>query len=353
MSWQQRLVERWQQPRAGPLLIALRPLSWLYGSLAALHRSLYSLGLRSTRRAPRPVVVVGNLVAGGAGKTPAVIALVGQLQSLGQRPGVISRGHGRADDAVRLVERTSAADAVGDEPLLIHLRTGVPVAVGRDRVAAAEALCAAHPEVDLIVADDGLQHLGLARELQILVFDDRGAGNGRLLPAGPLRQSMPASLPEHTLVLYTHGRASTPLPGAVGERSLAGFTPLADWWQGAAPRPEAIGELLGKPLLAAAGLARPEPFFRMLERLGLVIGRVALPDHARFDPLPWPSRTPDVVVTEKDAVKLRPDAIGATRVWVATLDFRLPPDFGRQVLHRLEQTAGRGDNDANGAKGTP
>jgi tetraacyldisaccharide 4'-kinase len=344
LSWQQRLVERWQQPRPGPLLLALRPLAWLYGALAALHRSLYSLGLRAPRRAPRPVVVVGNLVAGGAGKTPAVIALVEQLQALGRRPGVISRGHGRADDAVRLVTRDSSAEAVGDEPLLVHLRTGVPVAVARDRIAAADALCAAFPEVDLIVADDGLQHLRLARDMQIIVFDDRGAGNGLLLPAGPLRQRLPTALPERTLVLYTHGRASTPLPGAVGERQLAGFAPLADWWQGAAPRPEAIDALRGRALLAAAGLARPEAFFRMLERLGLVIGRVALPDHARFRPLPWPAHTPDVVVTEKDAVKLRPDAVGATRVWVARLDFRLPPEFGREVLAQL----GRG-----GAEGPP
>ncbi|NRF70063.1 tetraacyldisaccharide 4'-kinase [Aquincola sp. S2] len=336
MSWQQRLVEQWQQPRPGALLLALRPLAWVYGALAAAHRALYASGLRRARRAPRPVIVVGNLVAGGAGKTPAVIALVEQLRALGRRPGVLSRGHGRQDDGVRLVSRDSTADAVGDEPLLIHLRTGVPVAVGRDRVAAAEALCAAFADIDLLIADDGLQHLALQRELQILVFDDRGAGNHQLLPAGPLRQPMPDSLPERTLVLYSHGVQSTPLPGALGERRLAGFTPLADWWNGAAPQAAALDALRARPLLAAAGLARPEPFFRMLEALGLRIGRMALPDHARFDALPWPASTPDVIVTEKDAVKLRPDAVGTTRVWVATLDFRLPPDFGRNVLDRLE-----------------
>jgi tetraacyldisaccharide 4'-kinase len=323
-------------PLAGLLL---RPLSWLYGTLAALDRWTFTSGLRAVRQAPRPLIVVGNLVAGGAGKTPAVMALVTQLQALGRRPGVVSRGHGRSADGVHVVRRDDPADESGDEPLLIHLRTGAPVAVGRDRAAAASALCQAHPEVDLLIADDGLQHHALARDVQVLVFDDRGAGNGRLLPAGPLRQRLPATLPAATHVLYTHGRESTALPGAIGHRRLAGLTLLAPWWAGAGPEPGAAAALSGRPVWAAAGLARPEPFFAMLEALGLALHRLPLPDHDRFDRLPWPADADDVIVTEKDAVKLPPDCAGSTRVWVATLDFDVPIEFTRQLLRHLPAPA--------------
>lgn len=333
------LLDQWQAPRPSLALQLLRPLAALFGLLAGLHRLSYACGLRRRRRAPRPLIVVGNLVAGGAGKTPAVMALVTGLRSLGRRPGVISRGHGRDDAGVRIVSRSSRPAEVGDEPLLIHLRTGVPVAVGRDRVAAAEALCRAHPQIDLLIADDGLQHHALARDLQVLVFDDRGAGNGWLLPAGPLRQALPARMPVATVVLYTHGEASTPLPGAIGRRRLAGLTLLEDWWAGHSAQAGALDLLRGRPVLAAAGLARPEPFFAMLEQLGLDLRRLPLPDHARFDPLPWPADTPEVIVTEKDAVKLPPGCGGTTRIWVATLDFDVPTDFAGQLLQQLARTA--------------
>jgi tetraacyldisaccharide 4'-kinase len=336
-------LEAWlQQQWAAPTLAAsllLRPLALVYQLLSCLHRWQYTIGLRRPRHAPRPVIVVGNLVAGGAGKTPTVLALVRQLQALGHRPGVISRGHGRSDTGVQTVGRDSTAAEVGDEPLLIHLRSGAPVAVGRDRLAAARALCEAHPEIDLLIADDGLQHHALARELQVLVFDDRGAGNGRLLPAGPLRERLPHSLPPRTHVLYTHGAASTPLPGTKGTRRLGGLTPLAAWWAGESPDPQAWARLAGSPVWAAAGLARPESFFAMLEAQGMQVLRLPLPDHASFDTLPWPADAQDVVVTEKDAVKLHPARCGGARVWVATLDFDVPTDFARQLLQRLAAPA--------------
>lgn len=322
------ITAQWSGPRIRWGARLLQPLSWLYAGLAALHRGLYRHGLRATGRAPVPVLVVGNLVAGGAGKTPTVMALVDLLRRQGWTPGVISRGHGRQGAGVLAVTRLSAAVDVGDEPLLIHLRSGAPVVVGRDRVAAAQALCRAHPAVDILVADDGLQHHRLHRDAALWVFDDRGAGNGLRLPAGPLREALPATLPPHTLVLYTADRATTPLPGLTGRRQLAGVVPLDAWWHGEhAPADGGWPALQGRPLLAAAGLARPEPFFAMLEARGLQISRWPLPDHARFDPLPWPAGTPDVVVTEKDAVKLTPGPVAGTRVWVATLDFQPEPAF--------------------------
>lgn len=318
------LMRQWVRPRPTLLARLLQPLSWLYGGLAALHRWR---SLRQAQRAPVPVLVVGNLITGGAGKTPTVLALLPRLQALGFRPGVISRGYGRQGDGLREVTRASTAAEVGDEPLLIHLRSGVPVMVGADRVAAARALCAVHPELNLLVADDGLQHHRLARDAELWVFDERGAGNGLLLPAGPMRQALPATLPPQAMVLYTAPRPSTPLPGACGQRQLGALRRLDDWWAGppmAGNSGEADGwqALRDRPVLAAAGLARPEPFFAMLEARGLRIQRMPLPDHHGFATLPWPEGTGDVVVTEKDAVKLRPGHTGGARVWVAALDFR-------------------------------
>ena len=303
---------------------ALRPLAALYGVLARLHRALsrpQGVGV--------PVVVVGNLIVGGAGKTPTTIAVLRLLCALGWRPGVVSRGHGRSNTALVAVRRDSLASDCGDEPLLIHLRTGVPVTVASDRVAAARALCAAHPDVNIIVADDGLQHHRLARELQIIVFDERGAGNGLLLPAGPLREPLPRQVPAASIVLYNALRVSTPLPGWLATRRQLGVLPLADWWRGAKPVADSWRLLQGRPLLAAAGTAAPERFFDMLRVQGLQVSATrALPDHHAFDTLPWRDDTADVVITEKDAVKLRPERVAqggsVTRVWVVPLD--LEPD---------------------------
>ncbi len=327
------LTPLWTGPRPSVGARLLQPLSWLYGTTAAAHRGVYQLGLRRVQRAPAPLLVVGNLVAGGAGKTPAVMAVLTLLRQQGWTPGVVSRGHGRTGKSVQQVSRQSDAASVGDEPLLIHLRSGAPVAVGADRAAAARALCAAHPGVDILVADDGLQHHRLHHDMALLVFDARGAGNGLLLPAGPLREPLPQRLAAHQRVLYNAALPSTALPGCTATRRLAGVQPLADWWAGL-PLPADGGwpallgrPLHGAPLLAAAGLAQPEPFFQMLEAQGLRIQRLPLADHHHFSPLPWPADTASVVLTEKDAVKLRPERVGRTQVWVARLDFLPEPAF--------------------------
>jgi tetraacyldisaccharide 4'-kinase len=319
--------------RSRPTLVAqaLRPLSWLYLAMAHLQRSV-----AMRQAAPVPVIVVGNLVVGGAGKTPTVIALVQALQAAGRHPGVLSRGYGRQASDVAEVHPGSAATAVGDEPLLIHRRTGVPVWVGANRLAAARALCAAHPGVDVLVSDDGLQHHALARVAELVVFDDRGVGNGLLLPAGPLRQPLPAQVPAHAQVLYTGTRASTTLPGALAGRALRLAWPLAAWWQKDAHAARPISELRGHTVLAAAGLAAPDKFFAMLVAAGLHLQRLPLPDHASFDPLPWPTtEAADVLVTEKDAVKLLPGRPGTDRVWVVPLDFTLPAELVRSLIALL------------------
>lgn len=316
----------------GPLACLLWPLSLLYRALMALRRQAYRLGLASSMRMPRPVLVVGNRIAGGAGKTPTVLALLDHLRAEGWRPGVVSRGHGRSTHGLLAVTPGMAPGAAGDEPLLIRLRSGVPVVVGRDRVAAARALLSAYPDVDLVVADDGLQHLRLARDVEVLVFDARGTGNGWLLPAGPLREPLGvASSAGARLVLYNAPAPSTDLPGFRAERSLAGAVALADWWRGMPATAEQLDGLRGRPLLACAAIAQPHTFFALLRAQGLAFETLALPDHAGFDSLPWPDTAHDVIVTEKDAVKLSAERLvrerPGTRVWVAPLDFRPEPAF--------------------------
>ena len=318
------LQRQWWTQRPTASAQALRPLAALYGRLARWHR------LASRPQAiDVPVIVVGNLIVGGAGKTPTTIATVRLLRAFGWKPGVVSRGYGRRSSGLLEVTRETAARECGDEPLLIRLRTGVPVMVGRDRVAAARALRKAHPEIDIVVADDGLQHHRLARDLDIVVFDERGVGNGLLLPAGPLREPLPAERSSRTLVLYNAAKPSTTMPGWMATRRLAGVLPLADWWRGELPLRESWQALQQRPLLAVAGLANPERFFEMLRDQGLqLLHTRALPDHHSFAALPWRSDTPDVLVTEKDAVKLplerMAQAESATRVWVVPLD--LEPD---------------------------
>ena len=319
----------------GAASTTLLPLSWAFRGVVELRRRLFRQGVLASHRLPVPVIVVGNLIVGGAGKTPTVIAIVDLLRRHGRAPGIVSRGYGRDESEVREVRGDSEASRVGDEPLLLARRTGVPVFVGSDRVAAGHALLQAHPSVDVIISDDGLQHLALGRDIEVLVFDDRGTGNDRLLPAGPLREPLPRQPQANQLVLYSAGVASTPLSGFLGRRTLAGVAALADWWRGEPPSLPALEALRGKTVVAAAGLARPAGFFTMLRERGLEVVERPLPDHHDFRVLPWPVTTGDVVVSEKDAVKIDPARRIGSRIWVATLDFDPEPAFDQALLALL------------------
>jgi tetraacyldisaccharide 4'-kinase len=319
----------------GPLARMLWPVSVVFGVVAAARRALYRSGLLRSQRVPANVVVVGNLIAGGAGKTPVVMALIASLRARGYQPGVVSRGYGATVDGVFEVTRHVRAATCGDEPLLLHLRSGAPVVIGRDRVAAARTLLRLHPAIDVIVSDDGLQHLRLARDAQVLVFDERGVGNGWLLPAGPLRERLPLAVPARTLVVYNAASPSTPLPGSLARRALTGAVGLKAWRAGQLPSITALEALRGRPLVAAAGVASPERFFTMLRSHGLSITPMPLPDHHAYATLPWPPDTADVIVTEKDAVKLDATTIGHTRVWVAPLDFALDAAFDAALFALL------------------
>ena len=329
-AWlEHRLRHAWMQ--RGPLAWLLAPLALLHGALLALRRALYRLGGLRTERLPVPVVVVGNVVAGGAGKTPTTLVLAAHLRALGWRPGIVSRGHGRASDDCREVTPESDPRAVGDEPLLLRRRAGVPVFVARRRAEAARALLAAHPATDLLLCDDGLQHLALARDVEVVVFDARGAGNGWLLPAGPLREPWPrrapsARAPSPPAELLLRTEPGPPLPRPAGAHLYAGQRALAPEAVRADGRRVPLAALQGLPLAAVAGIARPEAFFDMLRAAGLTLATTeALPDHYNFDSS---SRLPDtrqmLICTEKDALKLwrrRPDALAVPLMLEVPADF--------------------------------
>jgi tetraacyldisaccharide 4'-kinase len=323
--WQTKLLVAWQSRHV--LACLLWPLSLLYRLLVRLRLALYRGGVLSATRLPVPLVVVGNVVAGGSGKTPVVIALVEGLQARGLKVGVVSRGYGRRSKACVAVQVDSTPHEVGDEPLLIHRRTQAPVFVAPSRVQAAQSLLATHPETDLIISDDGLQHLSLQRELEIGVFDDRGVGNGWLLPAGPLREPWPRHLdlivhtgqtPRFEGFLATRTLSSQGIDGSGQQRDLSSLQQAPD----------------ARPLMAIAAIAQPERFFEMLRQQGLHLDRtLALPDHDDFQH--WSSQTAQgyqILCTEKDAVKLWPLEPQALAV---PLQCSLGPDFEQALLALL------------------
>jgi len=309
----------------GPAAWALWPLSLAYGALVALRRALYQLRVLRTEHPGVPVIVVGNVIAGGAGKTPVVIALVRHLQAQGWQPGVISRGYGRITRDCRAVHPDSPALEVGDEPALIARATKAPVFVAPLRITAARALLTAHPGTDILVCDDGLQHLALARDLEICIFNSDGVGNGFLLPAGPLREPWPRRV---DWVLHAGAPPAGSAPNFALQRRLAPHALRADG------RQVPLASLRGDPVHAVAAVARPEEFFAMLRAQGLQLaGAEALPDHDDFNG--WKRFTDKrltLICTEKDAVKLwplHPDALAVPlELWIdpafmAALDARL------------------------------
>ena len=311
----------------GPLACALWPLAALHSLLVRLRWLAYRRKWLKTESFPIPVLVIGNVVAGGAGKTPLVIALVRHFQSRGLRVGVVSRGYGREGDGCHEVYLNTPVRRSGDEPALIKQATQAVVFVAKNRVEAVRCLLHAHPDTALVICDDGLQHYALHRDLEIVVFDDRGLGNGWLLPAGLLREPWQARQCRGIdLVLHT-GQAPA-FAGFTSLRQLARFAVAADG--GKVP----LTELVGQPLVALAGIATPAAFFAMLSSLGLHLDQtVALPDHYQFPQ--WDRNffanacvNYTVLCTEKDAVKLFATGIPPTQVVLAVpLEFTPEPAF--------------------------
>jgi tetraacyldisaccharide 4'-kinase len=300
----------------------LWPASCLYALINAARRLLYRARILPVAALEVPVIVVGNVIAGGGGKTPLVMVLVAHLREKGVVAGVISRGYGRHGSAPQEVFPDTPMQESGDEPALIKRSTGAAVFVANRRVDAGRALLAVHPETDVIIADDGLQHFALDRDIEIVVFDDRGLGNGWLLPAGPLRQAWPLSANSLPIVLHTGAHAA-----------FAGFTSireLDDHAISADGRQVALASLIDQPLVAIAGIANPDAFFRMLRLRGLTLATtVPLPDHDDLADIKLDQYTGRTVLcTEKDAVKLfRKPRPAGVELLAVPLRFMPEPSF--------------------------
>lgn len=324
------LVEQWYSPRA-PLW--LLPLSWLFSLLVRLRRLAYRSGVFRSERLPVPVIVIGNISVGGAGKTPLVVWLVKQLQLAGYRPGIITRGYGgQAQQWPQQVTPESDPVMVGDEPVLLAQRCGCHIVAAPDRVAAARALLQ-NSACDIVISDDGLQHYRLQRDVEIVVVDGaRRFGNGHLLPAGPLRE--PLSRLQQVDHVVANGAAQS---GEVKMQLVPGrLISLSD-----DNRSAALAEFHGQQVHAVAGIGNPGRFFELLKNSGLSVIEHPFPDHHGFaagdlsfgDDLP-------VLMTEKDAVKCRPYADG--RMWYLPVEAQLDESFARSLMQRIKNLTGKG-----------
>ncbi|GAB1393816.1 tetraacyldisaccharide 4'-kinase [Rhodocyclaceae bacterium] len=321
-------MQCWQQ--RGLLARLLLPVGWLFFALVRLRRLAYERGWLRSKRLPIPVVVIGNLVAGGAGKTPLTLWLAKHLQLLGRHPGIVSRGYGRADAAIQKVGADRTASEVGDEPLLLAQRSGCPVFVGADRTAAAEQLLQAHPECDVILCDDGLQHLRLARDVDILVIDRRGLMNGWPLPAGPLREPIERIARVDALVL--HDNQQVRVDGLLTfQMHLAGTR----FYRLDAPDVQVLPEALqGQRLAAFAGIGEPQRFFDHLKALGLSFESHAFPDHHRYARADFSFPADALLTTEKDALKCR--GLADVPIWVLPVEAVVEPDLAHFVLEKID-----------------
>lgn len=308
----------------------LAPLAHLAARIAVRRRSR----IRHLPAHDRPaVVVIGNLVVGGTGKTPATIATALALAARGWKVGLLSGGYRAARQAPRLVGPDADPAADGDEPVLLATETGLPVAAGRRRAEALALLLRARPELDVVVSDDGLQHAALPRSVEVAVFDRRGAGNGRLLPAGPLREPLSGAGRLDALLLNDTDRAPVDGPPAfvfrvepVTFRALAGDRRLA--------ADALVSRVAGSRVAAVAGIGSPQRFFATLRDLGLRFSEHPLPDHASIDPTTLAAIDADwILMTTKDAVKCR--AFADERCWALETRARIPPAFIAWLEERL------------------
>ena len=339
--------------RCGPTSLVLWPLSWLYGAVLHIRKLIHDLDIGKTKPAPVPIIIVGNIRVGGTGKTPIVIALAEQLSQHGWKPGIISRGYGSSLQVVPLrVLSNSDPYVVGDEPLLIAQRTGdqFPIWVYPKRQQSIRALLEHSPEVNVIISDDGLQHHGLVcwpareggRDIEFVVRDDRGEGNGFLLPAGPLRESAGR---ERDATLFT-GASKNQKSGMLdeyflGRRSFNVSSRLGTPYQlmnrsNILTLEQIAEQFLPKNIAMIAGLGNPQRFFDDLAKQGVTGKHLPLPDHATYSSEFFNTiKAPCILMTEKDAVKCA--GIQDERIWVVPMSLHVPDklmEWMQSILQR-------------------
>lgn len=313
-------------------------LSWLYALGAAVRRQLYRCGFLRQTYLPVPVIVVGNLTVGGAGKTPLTRALASQLRAAGWRPGIVSRGYGRKVAGVHAVRVGDSPDHVGDEPLL-YAADGFPVFVGEKRVDAAKALLMANPFVDVLLADDGLQHYALGRDIEVVVFDSRGIGNGRLLPAGPLRESPDRLNNRRVRAQVWQGGSAPPSACLTAGAPCFAMTLVADQVYAVNDhrRRLPLSTFSGQAVRAIAGIGHPDRFFQMLRDWGILVDAMPFPDHFSFKASDIPSTSLPVLMTEKDAVKCQEFSADHDNWYVVPVSAQIEPPL--PLIEWLEATS--------------
>lgn len=308
----------------GWIACLLWPLSLLFFLVVAIRRFAYKNRWLSSVRLPVPVVVVGNIFVGGTGKTPVVIWLFNVLKKAGFTPGIISRGYGAHAKNPLIVKENSPVEQVGDEPLLISQKTQAPLVVCHSRVAAGLALLEAFPQVDIIISDDGMQHYALERDIEIMLFDNRGGGNQWMLPAGPLRE--PVSRHGDFTIINGH---NYPSPGNPIYKNPIFKMELINVYAYQLVNPQnkcLLTQIKSKALLAAAGIGHPERFFASLRKAGLTFDTLSLADHYDFKKNPFESLQVDtILLTEKDAVKCAssPMLSKDERLWVVPAEAKM------------------------------
>ncbi len=336
----QRWLESAWYDQSGRSAAWLRPFGALFGGVVALRVAAFRRGWLRQAHPGVPVVVIGNLTVGGTGKTPFTIWLARELQLQGLAPGLLARGYRGEGRGARVVADDSDARAVGDEPVLLRAATGAPVVVSANRLAGAALLRAAG--VDLILCDDGLQHLALARDVEIAIVDgQRGLGNGRLLPAGPLRE--PAIRLATCDFVIVNGPASQPM-GAAAEEGTGWAGRQGCFSMQLAPglarsllegRPERpLHSFRGAPVHAVAAIGNPARFVQTLREAGLQPIEHPFPDHHRFAPqdLRFDDDHP-LLMTSKDAVKCR--SFADSRMWEVPVAARIEPEAGRAIVDHV------------------
>jgi tetraacyldisaccharide 4'-kinase len=322
-------VKHWV--RRGAVAWLLWPVSLMFGCIVLFRRLFFKLRLFKSHDAGIPVIVVGNLTAGGSGKTPLVLWIAEFLREHKWKPGIVSRGYGGSTQVPVEVSIASDPAEVGDEPLLLARRSGCPVWVAPDRVAACRALRENHPDCDVIVSDDGLQHYALRRDVEICVMDGRGLGNGFLMPAGPLREPLSRLSSVDAVVTHEYAEIKGYRMQLQGE-NLVRFTDARDV--------RTAKSFAGQTVHAVAGIGDPKRFFLQLARFGVKLVPHPFPDHHPFraEDLEFGDSAP-VVMTEKDAVKCK--RFAQARHWVFPVRASLDPAFGRWLQEKLggSQTA--------------
>jgi tetraacyldisaccharide 4'-kinase len=344
-EWLQR---EWQKLGGGALIFL--PFALVFRLVVAVRKRLYRWRILPSWRGRAPVVVIGNITVGGTGKTPLVIAIAEMLKRHGWTPGVVARGYGRVPrreqdplGVVRVYPELATPEHFGDEPVLIARRAEIPVFVSPDRRAATRSLLEVHPEVNVVLSDDGLQHYALARDVEIAVVDgERLYGNGLMLPSGPLREPV-ARLAEVDAVVVNMGDSAGAIADAPPGPPRFAMRFGADRFHSVSGRDErSVAEFAlaarGRSVHAVAGIGNPDRFFAHLERLGIQARRHPFPDHYLFQPADLKLPGAEVIVmTEKDAVKCA--AFADARMWFLRVDAIIPADLEEFLLRRVAEAA--------------